>query len=140
MGSNPLKTVTGGVRDLNNVNEIKDQLVPNDLGKLYSATERKAPGWAVMDANLRGSEKPTKVRTSRRLPANITPQALVLVGLETQRQRRQKQENEQRERSMQEVWKDHESTALGKIVSGGRLCARCVDVTATFVTVLNGTT
>ena len=28
---------------------------------------------------------------------------------------------------MQEVRKDHESTALGKVVSGGRLCASCVD-------------
>ena len=32
-GKQSLKTVTGGVRDLNNVNEVKDQLVPNDLGK-----------------------------------------------------------------------------------------------------------
>ena len=36
---------------------------------------------------------------------------------------------------MQEVWKDHESTTLGKIVSGGRLCASCVDITPAFVIV-----
>ena len=40
-----LKTVTGGIRDLNNVHEITDLLAPNDPGKLYSAIERKAAGW-----------------------------------------------------------------------------------------------
>ena len=48
-----LKTVTGGIRDLNNVHEITDLLAPNDPGKLYSAIERKAAGWAVMDADTR---------------------------------------------------------------------------------------
>ena len=48
-----LKTVTGGTRDLNNVHEIADLLAPNDPGKLYSAIERKAAGWAVMDADTR---------------------------------------------------------------------------------------
>ena len=47
-----LKTVTGGIRDLNNsVHEITDLLAPNDPGKLYSAIERKAAGWAVIDAD-----------------------------------------------------------------------------------------
>ena len=31
---------------------------------------------------------------------------------------------------MQEGRKDDESTALGKVVSGGRLCASCVDIIA----------
>ena len=31
---------------------------------------------------------------------------------------------------MQEVRKDHESTAFGEVVSGGRLCASFVDVTS----------
>ena len=48
-----LKTVTGGIRDLNNVHEITDLLAPNDPGKLYYAIERKAAGWAVMDADTR---------------------------------------------------------------------------------------
>ena len=38
-----LKTVTGGIRDLNNVHEITDLLAPNDPGKLYSAIERARP-------------------------------------------------------------------------------------------------
>ena len=46
-----LKTVTGGIRDLNSVHEITDLLAPNDPGKLYSATERKTAGCAVMDAD-----------------------------------------------------------------------------------------
>ena len=48
-----LRTVTDGIRDLNNVHEITDLLAPNDPGKLYSAIERKAAGWAVMDADTR---------------------------------------------------------------------------------------
>ena len=48
-----LKTVTGGIRDLNNGHESTDLLAPNDPGKLYSAIERKAAGWAVMDAGAR---------------------------------------------------------------------------------------
>ena len=51
-----LKTVTGGIRDLNNVHEITDLLAPNDPGKLNSAIERKAVGWAVMDADTRLSD------------------------------------------------------------------------------------
>ena len=51
-----VKTVTGGTRDLNNVHEITDSLAPNDPGKLYSAIERKAAGWAVMDADTRLSD------------------------------------------------------------------------------------
>ena len=46
-----LKTVTDGIRDLNNVHEITDLLAANDAGKLYSAIERKAAGWAVMEAD-----------------------------------------------------------------------------------------
>ena len=48
-----LKRVTGGVRNLNNLHEITDLLAPNDPGKLYSAIERKAAEWAVMDADIR---------------------------------------------------------------------------------------
>ena len=48
-----LKTVTCGTRDLNNVHEITDLLAPSDPGKLYSAIEHKAAGWAVMDADTR---------------------------------------------------------------------------------------
>ena len=48
-----LKTVTGGIRDLNNMHEITDLFAPNLPGKLYSAIERKAAGWAVMDADTR---------------------------------------------------------------------------------------
>ena len=51
-----LKTVTGGTRDLNNVHEITDLFAPSDQGKLYSAIERKAAGWAVMDADTRLDE------------------------------------------------------------------------------------
>ena len=51
-----LKTVTGGIRDLNNVHEMADLLAPNGPGKLYSAIERKAAGWAVMDADTRLNE------------------------------------------------------------------------------------
>ena len=51
-----LKTVTGGIRDLNNVHEITDLLAPNAPGKLHSAIERKAAGWAVMDADTRLNE------------------------------------------------------------------------------------
>ena len=54
-----LKTVTGGIRDLNNVHEITDLLSPNDPGKPYSAIERKAAGWAVMDADTRLSDSST---------------------------------------------------------------------------------
>ena len=50
-----LKTVTGGIRDLT-VLEITDLLAPNDPGKLYSAIERKAAGWTVMDADTRLSD------------------------------------------------------------------------------------
>ena len=39
-----LKTVTGGIRDINNVHEITDLLAPNDPGKLYPAIERKVAG------------------------------------------------------------------------------------------------
>ena len=78
-----LKTVTGGIRDLNNVHEITDLLPPNDPGKLYSAIERKAAGWALDSATARlGRERvpkaTTKVRTARRFPASIVPKALVL--------------------------------------------------------------
>ena len=48
-----MKTVTGEIRVLNNVHEITVLLAPNDPGKLYSAIERKAAGWAVMDADTR---------------------------------------------------------------------------------------
>ena len=41
---------------LNNMHEITDLLAPNDPGKLYSAIERKAAGWAVMDADTRLNE------------------------------------------------------------------------------------
>ena len=34
---------------------------------------------------------------------------------------------------MQEVRKNHESTALGKVESGGCLCANCVDITSALV-------
>ena len=51
-----LMTVTGGIRDLNNVHEIMDLLAPKDPRKLYSAIERKAAGWAVMDADTRLNE------------------------------------------------------------------------------------
>ena len=51
-----LKTVTGGIRDLNNVHEISDLLAPNDPGELYSAIERKAARWAVIDADTRLNE------------------------------------------------------------------------------------
>ena len=34
------------------------------------------------------------------------------------------------ESSVQEVWKDHESATLGKIVSGGFFCASRVDITS----------
>ena len=54
-----LKTVTGGIRDLKNVPEITDLLAPNDPGQLYSAIERKAAGWAVMDADTRLSGSST---------------------------------------------------------------------------------
>ena len=50
------RNLTGGIRDLNNVHEITDLLAPNDPGKLYSAIERKAAGWAVMDADTRLSD------------------------------------------------------------------------------------
>ena len=33
------------------MHEITDLLAPNDQGKLYSAIERKAAGWAVIDAD-----------------------------------------------------------------------------------------
>ena len=80
------KTVTGGIRDLNNVHEITDLLAPNDPGKLCSAIERKASSWAVMDADTRLSDSSAgagkgpkgEVRTARRFPANVTPEALVL--------------------------------------------------------------
>ena len=38
-----LKTVTGGIRDLNKVREITDLLAPNDPGKLSSAIEPDGP-------------------------------------------------------------------------------------------------
>ena len=53
-----LKTVTGGIRDLNNVHEITDLLAPNDPRKLYSAIERKAGGWAVMEADTHLNDSP----------------------------------------------------------------------------------
>ena len=55
-----LETVTGGIRDLNNVHEITDLLAPNDPGKLYYAIERKAVRWAVMAADNEGSGRDGK--------------------------------------------------------------------------------
>ena len=74
-----LNSVTGGIRDPNNVHEITDLLAPNDPGKLYSAIQRKAAGWAVLDADVRHSDTArlerdrvpkviTEVRTARRFP------------------------------------------------------------------------
>ena len=84
-----LKTVTGAIRDLNKVHEIADLLAPNDPGKVCSVIERKAAGWAVMDADTRlsastagagkGAKMIKKVRTARRSPVNITLGALALV-------------------------------------------------------------
>ena len=54
---------------------------------------------------------------------------------EARRQGRQRQESKQREKSVQQVWKDHDAT-LGKIVSRAFfLCASCVDITPGFVIV-----
>ena len=86
----------------------------------------------------------TKVRTARQSFVNITTRALALAEtsadsytkkfrFEARRQRRQKQESEQRERSVQDVWKDHESATLGRIVSGGCFCTSYVDDTPGFV-------
>ena len=52
-----LKTVTGGIRDFDNVHEITDLLAPNDPGKLYSVIERKAASWVVMDADTRLNDR-----------------------------------------------------------------------------------
>ena len=51
-----LETVTSGIRHLNNVHKIRDLLAPNHSGKLFSAIERRAAGWAVMDADTRLSD------------------------------------------------------------------------------------
>ena len=80
-----LETVTGGIRDLNNAYEITDLHAPNDPGKSYSAIERKAAGWAVMDADTRlsnssaGARKGCQRRSTKvRFPASILPKALAL--------------------------------------------------------------
>ena len=44
------------------MHEITDLLAPNDPGKLHSAIERKAAGWAVMDADTRLSDSSTGAR------------------------------------------------------------------------------
>ena len=46
----------GRHQNLNNVHKIEDLLAPSDSKKLYSAIERKAAGWAVMDADTRLSD------------------------------------------------------------------------------------
>ena len=48
-----LNTDTSAITDFNNAHEITDLLAPNDPGKMYSAIERRAAGWAVMDADTR---------------------------------------------------------------------------------------
>ena len=50
-----LQTVTGVIRDLTTYTKSA-LLAPNDPGKLHSAIERKAAGWAVMDADTRLSD------------------------------------------------------------------------------------
>ena len=50
------ETVAGRIRDLRIVQEIVDLLVRSDLVKLSLATERKAAGWGVMDADTRLSD------------------------------------------------------------------------------------
>ena len=83
-----LKTVTGGIRDLNTVHEITDLLAPNDPGKLCSAIERKPPvgrWWTQTPvsttAQLERERVPkvvTEANTAQRFPVNTSPRALVL--------------------------------------------------------------
>ena len=59
-----LKTVTVGIRDLNNVHEITDLLAPNDPGQLYSAIERKAASWADKGAYSATTHKGSDAKSS----------------------------------------------------------------------------
>ena len=144
-----LKTMTGGIRDINNVHEITDLLAPNDPGKLFSAIERKAAGWGSdgrghsTQRQLGWSGKGCQKRPQRCVQRGDSLQALCQKHLRSkrqvqnlterarqmQRQGRRRQESEQRKRSMQEVWKDHETTTstLGKVVSTSCLGASCDD-------------
>ena len=127
-----VKTVTGGITDLNNVHELTDLLAPNCPGKLHSAIERKAAAWAVMDAGTRLSDSSARAGCQRR------PQRCVQRGdsLQTSRQRHlcswetcaDSRTKDQESSGKSKKANNERSTALRKVVSGGRVCARCVDV------------
>ena len=150
-----LKTVTGGIRDLNNVHEIMDLLAPKDPRKLYSAIERKAAGWAVMDADTRlnegsaregkGAKGDHKGAHSATIPCKHFAKGTCARGDKcrfshksldsTSGGKGKKGKKSNSERSVQEVWKNHESATLGKIVSRDffLFCASCVDVNSCFI-------
>ena len=44
------------LKELQAAGSLTDLLAPSGPGKLYSAIERKAAGWAVMDADFRRSD------------------------------------------------------------------------------------
>ena len=69
-----LKTVTGGIRDLNNVHDITELLAPNDPGKLFSATTTARLG------RERVPKVTTKAHTAQRFLVNTLPRALSLEG------------------------------------------------------------
>ena len=149
-----LKTVTGGIRDLNNVHEIMDLLAPKDPRKLYSAIERKAAGWAVMDADTRlnegsaggkGAKGDHKGAHSATIPCKHFAKGTCARGDKCRFSHKsldsksggkgKKGKKSNSERSLQEVWKNHESATLGKIVSREffLFCASCVDVNSCFI-------
>ena len=144
-----LKTVTGGIRDLNNVHEITE-FATNDPGKLYSAVEHKAAGWAVMDADTRFSDSSvvrervskatTKVCTARRFTCKHYAKGTCARGdkcrfshkgsdKSSRKVGKGKMTNNEWDRC-KKWWKDHESTTLGKVVSRGCLGASCDDTCA----------
>ena len=124
-----VKTVTGGIRDLNN-------------GKLYPPIERMAAGWAVMDADIRLNDKRCTQRgdslqalrqgqlNSRRKSADSHTRVWI-----PSPEARATKARSRTPRDIGARGKNHESATLGKIVSRQLFlfCASCVGFNSGFV-------
>ena len=139
------------------IHEITDLLAPNDSGKLYSAIECKAAGWAVMDADTRLSDSTTGAGKGAKgdhkgvYSVNITPKALALVETSADsrtkvqirspaaRGGKGKRANNEKDRCKR-YGKITNPPHWAKIVSGGFFFyASCVDITPSFVIIGSGT-
>ena len=151
-----VKTVTGGIRALNNVHQLTDWLAPSDPGNQLSAIERKVAGWAVMDADTvsttarlereRVPKVTTKAHTAQRFLVNTSPRALVLEGSSADSHTKvwvqspvaratNARSRTAREIGARSVEKNTTPATLGKIVSRELFlfCASCVDVNSGFI-------